>query len=124
MSFLCSKRESINFLFSVLCVSRRLDQVICLSVVGTVMGSNIVSVRRSSIKVLWCCLYVILSWETNIDMIVSEHEKRRRICFKTVTNLFANARKQNDEGKENLQRKKIKLQETIRFVRDGGCRFS
>ena len=60
MSFSYSKRISI-FLFPVLCVFRRLDQVLCLSVVGTVIGSNIVSVRRSSIKVLLCCLYVVLS---------------------------------------------------------------
>ena len=53
MSLFCSKRESINFLFRVLCVSKRLDQVLCLSIVGTVIDSNIVSVRRSSIKVLW-----------------------------------------------------------------------
>ena len=53
MSFFFSKRESINFLFQVFCSFRRLDQVLCLSVVVTMIGSNIVSVRRSSIKVLW-----------------------------------------------------------------------
>ena len=41
MSFFCSKRESINFLFPILCVSRSLDQVLCLSVVGMVISSNI-----------------------------------------------------------------------------------
>ena len=33
------------FLFSVLCVSRRLDQVLCWRVVGTVIDLNIVSVH-------------------------------------------------------------------------------
>ena len=40
------------FLFSVLCVFRRLYQVLYWMVVGTVIGLNIVSVRQSSIKVL------------------------------------------------------------------------
>ena len=35
--------------------------VLYSSVVGTVIGLNIVSVRRSSIKVLWCCFYDVLS---------------------------------------------------------------
>ena len=38
--------------FPILCVFRRLDQVLCLSAVGKVRGSNIVSVRQSIIKVL------------------------------------------------------------------------
>ena len=59
MSLFCLKRESINFLFPVICVSRRLDQVLCLSVVGMMIGLNIVSVHRSSIKVLWYCLYIL-----------------------------------------------------------------
>ena len=71
MSFSCSK--SFFFLFLILCVFRTLDQVLRLSVVGTVIGSNIVAVRRSSINVLWCCLYVVLSWETDANLIVSEH---------------------------------------------------
>ena len=32
------------------------------------IASITVSVRRSSIKVLKCCLYVVLSWETDVDM--------------------------------------------------------
>ena len=84
MSFFCSKRESINFIFPVLCVSRRLYQVLCLSTVGTLIGSNIVSVRRNSIKVLWCFLYTVLFWETNANLIVSKHQRRRIICFKEI----------------------------------------
>ena len=71
---------SINFLFPVLYVFRRLDQVLCLSAIGTM----IVSVRRSSIKVLWCCLYTIVSWEIDADMIVSGHQRRQRIRFKKI----------------------------------------
>ena len=51
MSFFCLKRESINFLFLVLCVSKRLNQVLCLSAVDTVIGLNIVSVCRNSIVI-------------------------------------------------------------------------
>ena len=42
-------------------VSRRLNQVLCLSLISAVIGSNIFSVHRSSIKVLWCYLYDVLS---------------------------------------------------------------
>ena len=83
MRFSCSKIISI-FSFPSFCVFIRLDQVLCLSVVGTVIGSNIVSIRRSSIKVMWCWLYVILSWEIDVDLIVSEHQRKRRICFKEI----------------------------------------
>ena len=54
----------------------------CLSVIGTMIGLNMVLVRSNSIKVLWCCLYVVLSWEIDVDMIVSEYHRRRQICFK------------------------------------------
>ena len=83
MSFSCSKMRS-TFSFSNFCVFKRLEQVLCLSVVGTVIGLNIVLVRQSIIKVLWCFLYVILSKETNTDLIVSKNQKRRRICFKDI----------------------------------------
>ena len=49
MSLSFSKRI---YCFPILCVFRRLDQVLCLIVVGKVRGSNIISVRRNSIKVL------------------------------------------------------------------------
>ena len=52
------------------------------SVVSTVIGLNIVLVRRSSIKVVWCCLYTVLSKEKDFDPIISKHQKRQRICFK------------------------------------------
>ena len=54
------------------------------SIVSTVIGLNIVSVCRSSIKVMWCCLYVVLSWEIDVDQIISKHQRRRRICFKKI----------------------------------------
>ena len=43
-----------------------------------------VSVRRSSIKVLRCCSHAVLSWETDVDVIFSEHRRRQRICFKEI----------------------------------------
>ena len=43
-----------------------------------------VSVRRSSIKVLRCCSYVVLSWETKADVFFFEHRRRRKICFKEI----------------------------------------
>ena len=48
----------------------------CLSVIGTVIGSDIVYIRQSRIKVLWCCLYVVLSWESDANSIVSEQQRR------------------------------------------------
>ena len=49
-----------------------------------VIGSNIVSVRGSNIKVLGCCLYTFLSYETNTDPIISEYQRRQQICFKKI----------------------------------------
>ena len=42
------------------------------------------SVRQSSIKVLRCCSYVVLSWETKADVFSSEHRRRWQICFKEI----------------------------------------
>ena len=81
VSFSCSKWYPFSFPSF---VSGRLDPVLCLSVISTVIGSNIFSVHRSSIKLLWCCLYVVLSWETETDFIVFEHQRRQRICFKKI----------------------------------------
>ena len=58
-------------------MSEMLDQVLRLSVISTVIGLNIFSVYRSSIKVMWCCLYTVLSWETDTDLIVFKHQRRR-----------------------------------------------
>ena len=63
---------------------QRFDQVLCLSVVDTMIGLSIVLVCHSNIKVLWCCLYVILSWETEADLIVFKHQRRRQIRFKEI----------------------------------------
>ena len=49
-----------------------------------VIGLNIVSVLQNDIKVLWCCLYTVLSWEIEADLIVFEHQRRRRICFNVI----------------------------------------
>ena len=60
----------INFLSFYVCKDW-IKLVMFPSVVGKVIGSNIVLIRQCSIKVLWCCLFVVLSWETNVDPIVS-----------------------------------------------------
>ena len=62
--------------------------VLCPSIIGMMLGSNIVSVRRSSIKVLWGYLYASLYWEIDADLIVFEHQRRRRICFKEIVTLM------------------------------------
>ena len=41
-------------------------------------------VPQSSIKVLRCCSYAVLSSETKTDVFFSKHRRRRRICFKEI----------------------------------------
>ena len=73
----------INFLSFYVCKGW-IKLVLCPSVVDMVIGSNIVSVHRSSIKVLWCFLYAVLSWETDVDPIVFEHQRRGGFVLKRL----------------------------------------
>ena len=45
--------------------------------VDWVIASITASVCWSSIKVLRCYSYVVLSWETDVDVIFFEHRRRR-----------------------------------------------
>ena len=73
-----------QFFRSLLVCKGWIKLVLCPSMVGMVIGSNIVSVCRSSKNVLWYCLYVVLYWETNANLIVSEYKRKQQIYFKEI----------------------------------------